>query len=606
MSLLKLVYNNEPDLYAETEKALESGADPNERSPYNETPLNVTARTGRFDVVKLLIDHGATKEQLKWTPLFEAVAFGNPDDVEEALKQGGDIKARDYWDRTPLHLAIQAGKPKKVSLLMQYGSSLQERGRCGMLALEYAFYIKDDATMLEYLIQNGANINEYNEFGNTPLIEAVSHNAVECVRMLVKAGADVLQKDRSAYEPTTAIGHAKNPEIAMILFEAGDDLNETSAEVRGKILGFGKIEQPEITKEGYLRSKYQVFGTKNPELSQNKFWREMVKANCNAWKARDIFGDTENLSDPPVWCYNRFGKSINRLPSGDFIEIGGEHEDYYDPDFCIYNEVFHHKGNGEFDIYTYPKEIFPPTDFHSATLAGHYIYIVGNLGYRDERKYEETPVYRLDTKTFAIEKIETSGAKPGWIHGHKATLEGHDSIQIKGGKIVTVEDEEPVTTKNRMIYALCLKTFKWSCLGEEEWTEFFPKEYKQARLTEGMLLSSESKGKWRIIKVLGVERIDLKKGQTVQILGKKFTLDRDDYLYAIGVSYSHDFESKDDMKEAAQDGEWKVKVGFIPRRPSEEDQIHGNYLGRSKVSEAERKTFLEWKLLFEKGKAGIF
>lgn len=605
MSLLKLAYNNQPDLYMETKRHLESGADPNERSPYNETALNVTARLGRFDVVKLLIDFGADKEQLKWTPLFEALAFGTIEDAKTILMQESDIKARDYWDRTPLHLAIQTGQPKKVELILKYGANLEERGHCEKLALEYAF-VSDDSAMLEYLIQKGADIHEYNGFGNTLLIEATLNNAIKCVRSLIKAGADVLQKDRSPHGGTGAMAHAENPEIVFILFEAGGDLNDTGAEVRGKMLGLGKIERPDIKKDEYMRSKYRIFGTKNPEISHNKFWREMVKANCNAWKPRDLFDDTEDLSGPPVWCYNRFGKSINRLPNGEFIEIGGEHEDFYDPDFCIYNDVIHHKGNGDFDIYTYPKEIFPPTDFHTATLVENHIYIIGNLCYHGQRKFRDTPVYRLNTKTFVIEKVETYGENPGWIYSHKAYLEGDDSIKIKGGKIIALQDGKEAEQSNRTVYELCLKTLKWSRLHDEVETSFFPEEYKNYEFYQGMILGTESQGKWQVVKVLGVELINLKKDQTVQILGQKYTLDRDDYLYAIGLSYSHDFETEEDMKEAAQNGEWGVKVAFFPRRPSKYDRSNFKYLGFGEVSEAERKPFLEWKRLFEKGEAGIF
>ena len=43
--------------------------------------------------------------------------------------------------------------------------------------------------------------------------------------------------------------------------------------------------------------------------------------------------------DGPVWCFSRFGTSLTELPDGRFVQIGGEHEDFYDPDFCIYNDV---------------------------------------------------------------------------------------------------------------------------------------------------------------------------------------------------------------------------------------------------------------------------
>jgi len=56
------------------------------------------------------------------------------------------------------------------------------------------------------------------------------------------------------------------------------------------------------------------------------------------------------------------------LPDGREVLIAGEHEDYYDPDFFIYNDVVVRAPDGKFAIYGYSKEAFPPTDFHTATL----------------------------------------------------------------------------------------------------------------------------------------------------------------------------------------------------------------------------------------------
>ncbi len=51
----------------------------------------------------------------------------------------------------------------------------------------------------------------------------------------------------------------------------------------------------------------------------------------------------------PVWCFERYGQSITCLPDGRFVQIGGEHEDSYDRDFCIYNDVFVHRPDGTFE-----------------------------------------------------------------------------------------------------------------------------------------------------------------------------------------------------------------------------------------------------------------
>jgi len=50
-----------------------------------------------------------------------------------------------------------------------------------------------------------------------------------------------------------------------------------------------------------------------------------------------------------------------------------------------------------------------PIEFHTATLIGTYIYVIGSLGYRGTCRFGETPVYRLDVSTFQMEPLEKMG-----------------------------------------------------------------------------------------------------------------------------------------------------------------------------------------------------
>ncbi|MEA5593236.1 ankyrin repeat domain-containing protein [Rivularia sp. UHCC 0363] len=121
------------------------------------------------------------------------------------------------------------------------------------------------------------------------------------------------------------------------------------------------------------------------------------------------------------------------------------------------NDVVVFDGKGNFQIYGYPSDVFPPTDFHSATLAENYIYIIGSLGYQSARIPNQTPVYRLDCDTFQIEKVKTTGDKPGWISRHKAKYQSPSQIYITGGKLSTREDY----IENSTDYILDLNTFEW-------------------------------------------------------------------------------------------------------------------------------------------------
>jgi hypothetical protein len=155
--------------------------------------------------------------------------------------------------------------------------------------------------------------------------------------------------------------------------------------------------------------------------------------------------------------------SLTQLADGRFVQIAGEHEDSYDPDFCIYNDVIVHDGKGGFEILGYPEEVFPPTDFHSATLVGSWIYIIGNLGYARTQEIHEfkTPVYRLHVETFSIERVVTKGASPGWIFKHDAVLlEGR--IHLSGGNFLTRDaGGKAHIQSNLTVYTLDLATMGW-------------------------------------------------------------------------------------------------------------------------------------------------
>jgi hypothetical protein len=282
------------------------------------------------------------------------------------------------------------------------------------------------------------------------------------VKALLEAGASIRLADHVGHEAITV---ASSVEVVRLLVTSGADLNGINDEVRAVLTRIPHDGRIRASHEEYLATKHRRYGKGNPERMNCPFWESMVRAGTGAWSARDHFGDV-NLNDDPVWCFMRFEKSINELLDGRIVEIGGEHEDYYDPDFCIYNDVVVHHGDGSFDILGYPREVFPPTDFHTATLVGKFIYIIGSLGYSRERQGGATQVYRLDTETFAIEEMRTSGDNPGWISRHKATLRENREIHVRGGKLCTWNAGTEDYVDNQSEYVLNLDTLVWRRVGD--------------------------------------------------------------------------------------------------------------------------------------------
>lgn len=434
---------------------LKKGAKVNGISSYGETALKCASMVGRFDAVELLLAAGADCQQLKWTEFMHAIVFGSVENVKSLLDKGVDLSIRDCWQRTPWLLSLQAGEVEKAKLILASGANPHDRGLGGNTPLIYAIE-NNRIEVLEWLIKEGFDFETTDESGTTALMVAAENGCTDCARLLLESGANPAKVND--WE-SKAIQEASNLAIVRMLVDAGEDLSEINYEMRQVLTGIDRNEFLEVSREQYLAGKNRRFGITNPEVMEVDFWKAMIRCGISAWNAKDRFDDTDSR-DEPVWCYDRFGRTITQLSDGRIIEIAGEHEDYYDPDFCIYNDIVVYEVNGNFKILGYPKDIFPPTDFHSATLVGEYIYIIGNLGYYEI--VNETPVYRLHIQSFKIEKIETTGEKPGWISRHKARYQKPSKIYITGGKICCLVNNKEEYVENLLNYTLDLTTLQWN------------------------------------------------------------------------------------------------------------------------------------------------
>ncbi len=410
---------------------LDRGVVLNGISSYQESALRVFSRVGRFDAVRLLLDAGADEGQLAWTPLHRAVALGTLADVKALVEAGEWLEPLDWWERTPWLVAVRTGDLQKAQYLAESGADFTVTGRGGASPLDFA--VEGFHTpMLKWLIDLGINVESTPECCITPLMAAVQADNAEAVDVLIAAGANVDRRTPCG----SALRSVDSREIALRLLGAGADPGELSSSGRRAILGLDPEPHEwlfDATPEDFRIAPGACWGDHNPELMDQPFWQAMIHSGLNAYAGGRLVGATSD--DSPVWCADRFGQSLTMLPDGRAIQIGGEHEDFYDSDFCIYNDVFVHHPDGKIDIYCYPEEVFPPTDFHTATLIGDTIYIIGGLGYQGSRRFGETPVYRLDTHTLQIAPVETTGELPGWISRHRATLTGTNEIRIWGGKL---------------------------------------------------------------------------------------------------------------------------------------------------------------------------
>jgi hypothetical protein len=166
---------------------------------------------------------------------------------------------------------------------------------------------------------------------------------------------------------------------------------------------------------GYLNIPADEVYTNNP-----------TKITYNFYKDEEYY---------PSYTTNRYGTTCTNV-NGVLYFIGGEHEDYYDPNFFIYNDVIKIEDR-KVTIYWYPRDIFPPTDFHASVYLNGFIWIFGNIGYKSLRK-KFIQVCRLNINTMKIENLNNSSG-PLWTHFEDNSITIQDnSIKVNNFLFDTV------------------------------------------------------------------------------------------------------------------------------------------------------------------------
>jgi ankyrin repeat protein len=462
-ALLRAAHGNKTHLLQILQLLVDRGAELNGISRYGESALRVLSNAGRFDAVRLLLDAGADESQLEWNPLIRAVALGTLADMQaawQALRSaGGSLEARDRWKRTAWLVAVQTGDVAKARWLADQGADTTARGHCGKPPLFYA--IEGHHTpMLHWLLDCGHDIELTDDFEGTPLMQAASCGHDDGIRLLAAAGAQLERLQHG----DTALGHATHAPQARLLLALGADPARLSAEARRDLLGLPL--EPDVallagvTPPQFKAARTRRFGRRNGEKMNEAFWLAMIRAGVSAYGAVCHFDGQRRSGEPPVWCAQRFGQSITFLPDGRIVQVAGEHEDSYDPDFCIYNDVFVHHPDGRIDIHGYPDKLFPPTDFHTATLVGNGLILIGSLGYSGQRAFGSTPVFSLSLTDLRMQRLDIAGTPPGWIYKHRAQLSGPRQITVSGGTVARMERKE-VHEPNTASFVLDLEAQAW-------------------------------------------------------------------------------------------------------------------------------------------------
>ena len=135
-----------------------------------------------------------------------------------------NINARSYHGYTALMWASEYGNLEAAKLLIENGADVNAKDKYGDTALIEAGHLE----VVKLLIENGADVNVENEFGENALMRASEYGNLEKVKLLIEKEADVNAKNEDGKTALMRASREGHLEVVKYLIENGADVNAKS------------------------------------------------------------------------------------------------------------------------------------------------------------------------------------------------------------------------------------------------------------------------------------------------------------------------------------------------------------------------------------------
>ncbi|XP_060559598.1 protein fem-1 homolog B-like [Ruditapes philippinarum] len=267
------------------------------------TPLWCSAGAGHYNIIKMLIEHGADVNHstvTNSTPLRAACFDGRLDIVKYLLEHGADLSIANKFKNTCLMIASYKGHKSVVEVLLEKGADADARAHCGATALHFSAEC-GHVDIVKVLMEKGASILK-NDKDMTPLLVAAECVQAEVVEYLISS--DICSKvdkinalellgasfanDKEQYDIENAYKYMrrgicerfKNPEN-IVRKNLDDPVPAYNNQVECKTLqeiDAIKINHSALHMEG-LAIRERILGKDNPEVPHPVIFRGAVFAD---------------------------------------------------------------------------------------------------------------------------------------------------------------------------------------------------------------------------------------------------------------------------------------------------------------------------------------
>lgn len=198
----------------------EHGADLTQVGRMGQSPTHFAAEFGHAGALRWLLELGADPNALSDcsdpSPLQAAAEWNHVECAHTLLAMGADANPMDHGPGQPIQVAKSV--PMLQTLVERGGADVNAVDSCGDWPLKMAAEANDTARV-EWLLNHGAEVDRTST-GETALHMAVQRDSREAVDLLLRAGANPNQPDVDGWTP---LCFAASREVIQALRAAGAD-----------------------------------------------------------------------------------------------------------------------------------------------------------------------------------------------------------------------------------------------------------------------------------------------------------------------------------------------------------------------------------------------
>jgi ankyrin repeat protein len=257
---------------------------PDAENKHKLSALKAAAANGYFELVKKLVGNGADfAKAMPWAAghgqkqildymleknpgqialnkaLDVAAGSKHPDILKILLDKGADVNFVDKDEgTTALIEAAKAPSIEEARLFLSKGANVNLKGDDDQPSALFVAASRFNADLVDLLLANGADVNVRNEYGSTPLHEAIragnfrddekeqQQQRLRIVQSLLSKGADLTGRAKwmeSWQTPLLLAIKFDKPHIALLLIEQGADVNDKSGDPSSGSSSFTSLMQ---------------------------------------------------------------------------------------------------------------------------------------------------------------------------------------------------------------------------------------------------------------------------------------------------------------------------------------------------------------------------